>query len=374
MRLAARVGFADAGRLANLAGAMQPGCAFSAADPPGIEALFDSGSLDGIRYGPSGRPGYFGFLGGALHREIIDLSRRRACPACLGRAAYHRAAWDFALVTACPEHGNRLLDRCLSCDYQFDWMQPDVRLCRCGADIRAFQCEPVDPTESSASADILAIVAGGDRSFLPAALVDCPGEELARLAMWLGMFRTGWQGDRRTETLVGKGASVVAQVVISGVRGLRDWPVTLESQLAAKAENASQRAGRYGARKTLGSLYDWARDLEPGPVKDAVLDVMRRSIDRDPLTAHRVHRSRLLSVGSQRTATVTLAEARTILGVSHASFRKLLRRGELSCAGDEGRGMPVGDGGGRYAHLGGSGEPLGGCSGAGSTIVVRRFD
>lgn len=337
MRLAARAGFVDAARLARLAGALQPGCAFAATDPPGLHALFECGPLAAIRYGPTERFGYRRFLGGALHREIIDISRRRACPSCLAQAAHHRAAWDFVLVTACPDHGVRLLDRCPACGRRFDWTHREVRSCSCGSDIDAMRAEPASAAERSASSDILAIVSGGDRSFLPAVLAKCPGEDLARLAMWLGMFRSGWQGERRTETLVGGGASAVAKVVIAGVQGLRDWPVTFETQLAAEAGMASRRRGRYGARKTLGSLYDWARDLDPGPVKDAVLDVMRLHVGADAF-----HRSRLLiGDGCRPATTVTLAEARMILGVSHASIRMLLRSGELTCTGDEGRGVPL---------------------------------
>ena len=197
--------------------------------------------------------------------------------------------------------------------------------------------EPASAAERSASSDILAIVSGGDRSFLPAVLAKCPGEDLARLAMWLGMFRSGWQGERRTETLVGGGPSAVAKVVIAGVQGLRDWPVTFEAQLAAEAEMASRRRGRYGARKTLGSLYDWARNLDPGPVKDAVLDVMRLHVGADAFQRSRL----LIGDGCRPAATVTLGEARLILGVSHASIRKMLRSGDLTCTGDEGRGVPL---------------------------------
>lgn len=341
MRLARRAGFSDTRRLAKLAGLLQPGCAITKIDLSAVEELFACGPIEHLRYAPSGRFAHHGFLNGDVHREMLDLSRRRFCPECLGHADHHRTAWDLVLVTACSEHRRRLIDRCPECGRRFGWFRPGVEMCTCGCDIRRAPPLIVPEAEADASRDIVAIAGMSDHAMLPVPLAGCHGGDLVRLAMRMGMFRTGWEGERRIETMVGRGPEAVATVMVAGLESLHQWPNPFETLIAMEADRAGMRSGRYGANKTLGRFYFWARDLETGPIKDAVIDVLRRRMASDPFSARRNHRSRLLAGPHSAESVVSLGEARAILGRSHAFVRRMLDSGELACSGDEGRGAPV---------------------------------
>ena len=76
------------------------------------------------------------FFGQALDLDLISCHRRRACPACLRDAAYHRAIWDIPLVKVCPIHGAMLIDRCLACGRRLLWRAPLTKCFQCGGDIR----------------------------------------------------------------------------------------------------------------------------------------------------------------------------------------------------------------------------------------------
>lgn len=53
------------------------------------------------------------------------------CPACIQENRRAQAAWSICLVTSCPKHGVRLLDRC-QCGRQISWRRPAVDFCGCG--------------------------------------------------------------------------------------------------------------------------------------------------------------------------------------------------------------------------------------------------
>ncbi len=214
-------------------------------------------------------------------------------------------------------------------------------VCTCGEDVRRGTSVPVTAEEAATSGAVIALSAGGDVSFLPPVLAPCDGSDLVRLAMCLGMMRTGWRAKRRIATLAAAGAASVAAVMASGVEALRDWPGPLRACLAAEAARASERPGRYGARKTLGGVYGWVRDMEGGPIRNAVLDEMRGHVGIDQSSTRLVHRSKLLAGTGRRDEVVNLAEARSILGRSHATVRKLLDAGTLACSGDDGRGASL---------------------------------
>ncbi|MCK4135577.1 hypothetical protein HFK86_25045 [Ralstonia pseudosolanacearum] len=53
------------------------------------------------------------------------------CPACIEESHRALAAWSVCLVTSCPKHGLRLLDRC-QCGRPMRWRRPALDMCECG--------------------------------------------------------------------------------------------------------------------------------------------------------------------------------------------------------------------------------------------------
>ncbi len=345
IRLAERSRAVFADRLAARAGLRQPGAATSAADLSRLARMagVDVGRLDRVAYRPTGRLAHHRFTGGELHREFIDISSRRACPLCLRDSPYHRAAWDFALLTACPTHGCRLLARCPACPRRPGWRHPSVARCRCEASLVSAGASPAAPAEIEANRRALALASGEDVAWLPECLRACERADLVRIMMCLGMFLCGWSGQRRIESLVARGPDTVAGVLMAGVQCLADWPCSLHEFLAACREEEHGRRGRYGARKALGSFYDWLHVLEPTAARTALIEAARDFVAADGTLAARAHRSSLVAPAGGRgeTGSASLTEAATALGRSGHGVKQLMAAGLMPSAPSEGRGVPM---------------------------------
>ena len=344
IRLSGRVGTADAAHLASLACLRQPGCATAGAS---LELLADLShvrqtALESMAYRPTGRFAHHRFGGGTLHRDMIDLSRRRSCPRCLSKHDHHRAEWDMALLTACPAHSERLIATCPGCGCKPGWNHRDIAFCRCGVDLRAAPPLMVPKSEATAIRRLLGLGTNRDTGWLPAPLSACDPSDLVHLAMCLGMFLTGWHRARRVETLSAAGPDAVAKVMVEGVGALASWPATLRDYLGAARLGAGARAGRYGARKTIGPFYGWLQAVDPGPVRDAIVAVVRELPASDPVLARRMHRSVLVSGPVHREGSVIgMVEASTILGCSQDSMKRMMASGALPVVRSFGRGVPM---------------------------------
>ena len=345
MRVACRLRFGSADRLAALAGLRQPGSTVSTAGLAQLAEITGSSPcwLERVAYRPTERFAHHAFLGGAVHRELIDISHRRLCPRCIEHVPYHRACWDLSLVTACPEHSIRLVAVCPNqrCGRRMAWRRPNLARCVCGLDFTSLTGDRVPGGEADACARLLGLIRGVPLPWLPETLAACDRSDLVRLAMCLGMFLTGWTGERRVETLVNSGADAVAGVVVAGMGALADWPGTLHGYLRRARATEGGRRGRYGARKALGAFYGWLGMMEPGQVKSAVTAAARDFVDLDPELSRRVHRSRLLSRPGGSRLVIGLNEAAAILGVSGDGVKALMASGTLPEVPSEGRGVPM---------------------------------
>lgn len=342
MRFGAWAGIARPDRLAGMVGLRQPGSAVTDDDLSGLASFASTGVglLERIAYGPTGRFAHHRFLGGEVHREFIVFDRRRACPACLSERPLHRAAWDFALASACPAHAIRLVHRCPGCRRKLGWDRSDPARCRCGMTLADIGGEAIPAEEAAANARALELVAGAETSWLARPLAGLDRADMPHLLMCLGMFLTGWPRHRRIETLVSAGMAAIASVVIAGVRALEDWPLSIHAFLRQEAAAAPGRKGRYGARKTLGPFYEWLTQMEAGAVKDVLSAATASFVSEDSRLSRRSHRSSLVaSPGVGRL--IGLNEAARILGTSGVGVRRLMRAGVLPEAESDGRGVPM---------------------------------
>ena len=343
-RLARRALIPTADRVAVMAGLRQPGSAFHAPDLARLAMLAgaDQGTLDRMAYQPLARASHHRFLGGTLHREFIDVSRRRACPGCLRTSGHHRSAWDLALTTACTEHRVRLIVACPACRRKLVWGVPDLTRCRCRSSLADYPGEQVSAEEAASQAAMSALASGGPLPSMPECLIGCERADLVRLVMCLGMFLIGWRKERRVETLVAAGPDAVAGVVSAGLGCLDDWPGGLHGFFSAEHERARLRPGRYGARKTLGPFYDWLSLMEAGPIRTALAEAASSFVHADEILARQAHRSTLVAApaGSEARA-MGMLDAGARLGMRSAGVRRLLNAGLLNGVASAGRGIPA---------------------------------
>ncbi len=343
IRLAAHIFHPNAARVAAMAGLRQPGSSFSSGSLIRLSELvgIELPRLEALAYRPLPRVAHHHFLGGNLHREFIDVGRREACPTCLMDAPRHLGVWDFALITACTRHGIRLIGKCPWCGRRLGWVEPDLTKCRCGANIATWNGEPATGNEVSMQRAIIAIATGAPLPPIPASLVGCDRADLVRLTMCLGMLRTGWSRQRRVETLVAQGPDWVSMVVAAGLQCLADWPSDLERHLTEELSRSALRAGRYGARKTLGSFYSWLQMMEPGPIRTTLAEVASAFMHADGMRGRQAHRSRLVAVEEPAPSrAVGMVDAGRKIGGRPARIRRLVEAGVLLGDASPGRGIP----------------------------------
>lgn len=344
VRLAGRSRVHGITGLARLARLRHPGSALERPDLSPLARLIgcDAGVLAGMVYVPAARPAHHRFLCGEVHREQIDLRRRRACLGCLREADHHRAVWDLSLAGCCPSHGLLLVSACGRCGAPLRWRTTSLTWCdRCGADLLSGPETACTGGEASATQDFQVLAIGGPAPWLPASLRDADRSDLMRLVMALGMVASGWEGQRRPESVAEAGPAAAARIVAGGVAVLRDWPTALEEILRCAARDADARGGRFGARRGLGNLYDLLAGLRGGVIRDAVAEVARAVLASDPVTASRLRKSRLLALVAPDGAPLSLKDAARALGTTGQRVKRLAGAGALAVSGVEGRGLPA---------------------------------
>ena len=324
-----------------MAGLRQPGSAVTDADLCSLAemAAVDWASVEALAYRPVPRPAHQVFMGAAISREFIRLGVRRVCPACLEERLHHRACWDLALLTACPVHQIRLVERCPRCRRLFGW-NGDLARCRCGMVLAEVAASPVSTRESFVAGRTLELLAEARTAWLATSLAACDPADLLRLLMCLGMFTTGWTRQRRIEALVSAGPNAVAGVVCAGMAAFEDWPLVLHGFLARQEAGAATRRGRYGARKSLGPFYEWLTLMEAGPVKNALADAAAMYVATYPELARLSRRSRLLASDEARPA-LGLLDTAALLGTSGTRVKRLMAAGLVPVAVSHGRGVPM---------------------------------
>ena len=212
------------------------------------------------------------FRGVRLPRAMISLSRRRVCPRCLAASRHHRSCWDVSVVTVCPDHAVRLVDRCPRCSKRLAWISPDPGRCGCGFDLAECPVTRVPEHELGGTREtfrLLGLISGSwvpSHAPVPPAILVLDTGEILSLVLHLGWYASGLGGlprpvrDARTTD----GFHVVLN---QGYRIAQGWPEAFQSSLANLRTGASARPGRHGGRKEIGPLVAWLASLgEDSPI------------------------------------------------------------------------------------------------------------
>lgn len=293
---------------------------------------------------PSAR-GRLAFNGRDLSRPMISLSRRRACPGCLAASAHHRAAWDLTLAGACPEHRARLIDACPSCRAPLGWTHPSIATCACGFDLTRAPSDPVPERESGGIGEIhrllgIAFTPGPERHRAVSPAVEEIGADGTITLMWqLGWFEDGGRGLPRPLREARRRPDLHL-LLDAGLRAASDWPASFHAFLDRQRERSGSRPGRFGARKELGPVAEWAASLAAdGPVGRLVLSGLD---SYRPCASPLASRSPIMAAVARRGATLTLGRAAEMLGGSRSKARAALARRGIAASGDGlGRGASI---------------------------------
>lgn len=309
-------------------------------DLAGFLAL-EEGELERLCYGDGAMRR---LMGRDVDRELVAVGNRKACPLCLDEAAYHRASWDVVLLTACPAHAVRLVDRC-ACGTRFGWRPGPLTHCSelsCLADLRDTVPEPVP-------ADLMGGVRALDRLLRHGGCPEFGGEVAALpvsdqilLVFQLGLMARGHDRVTRTFHFASQRPDELHLILDAGWRACADWPRGFRTILDGRLEQAGGRVGRFGVGLAFGGLYRRIEGAGDAPFARLLRREMADYVVARPDLATRAPDIRLArSAADLRFRHATLGEAMDLLEVGFDRARALADELNLWIVPPSGKGAPA---------------------------------
>ncbi len=147
----------------------------------------------------------------------------RYCPLCWRDEKQWRQEWELTLLTACPQHGCRLVDRCQSCGLLLDWRRKSLGHCRSEHSLGILPSQQASAAEL-ALAQLLVDKLNLKKGAWPEHLQLLTLEELHRFATVIGAYANTHPGMRVLK--VGGVADLKATLPLAGPAAeiLADWP------------------------------------------------------------------------------------------------------------------------------------------------------
>lgn len=252
-----------------------------------------------------------------MHRQRYDA----VCPCCLNEDVYLRQRWEHAFVTACPQHGCLLIEKCPSC---CSWLSPErehIELCPCGHDLRTSTPAPASPLHIWLSE----LLSQGRSSAMHPSLKGVQPQELASLIKLLGQHvDPTLPHARRNQSLpTTLGTALEFLAPLEGM--FAQWPKNFEAYVKVRID-----AGPKEARTVNSLLGHWLRELrkiaEHPPLKiflESTLDVCQQHFN-GRLGAHD-HTNAPADANFRR-----VAEAAMQIGVSRDVLVKAMIEGKCA--------------------------------------------
>lgn len=266
---------------------------------------------------------------GRLSIRYWNTRRPKFCPRCLTEAPYWRASWDLLFAVACDKHGVRLHDCCPQCEKPLSWDRSHIAACACGFDLRGAALQAASPgaVELAREVKIRLQEALPDKNGIEV-LHNLHLESLLKLVWFLGAYSRN--AHLRPQKVVGlEKVEVAGAMVRQAMVALTDWPRgfhRLLEEIVARRILASS-GNKLGT--SFGGFYRALYKSFPGPE----FEFLRRAFEeylREHWTGQLARRNRRLSSGLRSEHEwVSIAEAARQLKVRVGKVKELLADGLL---------------------------------------------
>jgi hypothetical protein len=225
--------------------------------------------------------------GQVLHRDHWTTERRRWCPACWNEDiatasgnrprewnVHRRFWWSVAAIGTCPIHKVRLKDTCPhpDCDRPVFSYIGGLHQCRNGHSLLTAEPETVDPSLTWSDSYILARLTGAAHAPVPLLDQLALGETIDAITR-LGAAVVGG-ADITLKTR--RGVREI-EMMAAGFNIAQNWPHAFEDHLKIMMANGKG----WGAEKTFGQLYRWAKDLAASAFAEELRRVFYGAIGED---------------------------------------------------------------------------------------------
>ena len=283
-------------------------------------------------------------LGHELPRELVNQSTRRACPLCLDEKPYHRALWDVSVLTVCPKHAVRLLDKCHACKRPLTWQVGPLTHCsspKCAADLRMARCEAISRGYSSGVKAIEYLLHDGSCPGFHPAIRQLSVKDQLMLILHLGNQELGGRSVPRPTRLLRTAGARLHKILDVGRSQCVLWPETYHEVLEKWHQEPVSGERRYGVRKLSGSLLNTLDAINEPWSRLMANEIVEFVVSKPELAtrAPEIAERRKLVPLDQRM--MTLEEASDLLGVSYETMSELARENVLYRVPPTGSGAPA---------------------------------
>lgn len=252
-----------------------------------------------------------------MHRQRYDA----ICPCCLTDEVYLRQHWEHAFITACPEHGCLLIEKCPACS---NWLSPErehIELCPCGHDLRTSPSTQAAPLHLWLSA----LLSKKESTAMLSPLKGVEPQALASLIKLLGQHADPTLPHARKNQSLPTSLETALDFLAPLESMFSQWPKHFKAHVKARVE-----AGPKEARTVNSLLGHWLRELrkiaEHPPLKvflETTLDVCQQHFN-GRLGAHD-HTSAPADANFKR-----VSEAAALIGVSRDTLVKAMLEGKCA--------------------------------------------
>ena len=283
-------------------------------------------------------------LGHELPRELVNQSTRRACPLCLEEEPYHRALWDVSVLTVCPTHAVRLLDKCHVCKRPLTWRVGPLTHCsspKCAADLRMAHCEAITTGRTLGVKAVKDLLSRGSSPGFHSLIQQLPVRDQLMLMLHLGNQKLGGRSVPRPTRLLKTAGERLHDILDFGHTQCVLWPAAYHQVLEKWHQAPPSGKGRFGVRKLSGHLL-YTLDAINEPWSRLMANEIVEFIVSKPELATRApeiaKRRRQVPVDQRM---MTMVEACTVLRVSYETLTKLAEERDLYRVPPTGSGAPA---------------------------------
>jgi hypothetical protein len=276
------------------------------------------------------------FLGQMIGAHHLNYRYPRVCPGCLRNSSVWWAIWDLKLVSACPIHRCRLIDRCPACQRRLTWHRRSVHECRCGLDLRKVKAEPAESSLVTINAAIHC-AAGYYREhceselqrakFVPV-LADLRLDALLNVVRFLGSIQEeGRLRRKQIRPFAELGAAT--RIGVEAATMLLDWPVSFREMLRRMVPGEVKNAASLNFDEVFGNFYRHLFHVLPRKEFGFLHHAFEKFVVEDWPGLVRGGHSRFPSAIRGSTQWISAAKAQKTAGIPSRRIGALVRKGEL---------------------------------------------
>lgn len=278
------------------------------------------------------------FCGEPVSADDLNYGHPRLCPLCLRERPIWWAAWDLALVTVCPLHHRRMVNRCPGCQRKVSWRRPAVHRCHCGFDFRTIAPEEADGDLVSLHAaiwqaarvpfDHAAPRAVANYGF-PPHLLDLKLGPLLRLILFVGSIQENGTLRRKQPPFAATDLPAAAKIGRAAAALLRNWPQPFREVLRCIVPPTAENPVALHFSEVFGNFYRHLFRILPRQEVGFLHEVFEQFVIEEWKGLIRGQHRYFSAAVRQNSAWVTANEAERLARTAGGRILDLVRQGHL---------------------------------------------